>query len=241
MQNHGMYGDRAELYDVLYSFKDYAAEAAQIQHRLHDLGVVPGARVLEAACGTGEHLRHLAQTYAVDGFDLADGMLRVARSKLPGAHLFQADMAELTVAEPYDAVLCLFSSIGYVFPQDRLEQTALRFFSAMRPGGVALVEPWLRPEDFVPGRPTIQTGSADGLEVCRAVVGRLKGELSVFDFHWLIARRNATSVEHIVERHQLWLCPHDVLHRSFEGAGFECDFDDKGLTGRGLLIARRPS
>lgn len=55
----GMYGARAALYDVLYSFKDYAAEAAAVRERLAARGGPEGARVLEAACGTGEHLRHL--------------------------------------------------------------------------------------------------------------------------------------------------------------------------------------
>lgn len=235
-----MYGARAELYDILYAFKDYAAEAADIRARLAACGVADGARVLEAACGTAEHLRHLAAWYPVDGFDLAEGMLRRARGKLPEGRFFQADMAALQVEAPYDALLCLFSSIGYVLEEERLRATARGFFAALAPGGVALVEPWLRPEVFQPGRPMIQTGRAEGIEVARGVVSQREGERSVMDFHWIVARQGAPEAEHFVERHELWLCPHSLLVEVFEAAGFECELDPEGLTGRGLLVALRP-
>jgi len=211
MQATGMYGDRAELYELLYRFKDYAAEAAEVAARLRDLGVPPGARVLEAACGTGSHLVHLAEDFAVAGFDLNEGMLAQARAKLPGVELFRADMAELRVGAPYDALLCLFSSIGYVFPRDRLDATARAFFQALRPGGVALVEPWFEPDAWSVGRPHLQTYEDEAVKLCRANVSAREGELSVLDFHWLVARKDAPAVEHFTERHSRGPPPPHIL------------------------------
>ena len=50
-----MFTASAEFYDLIYStFKDYAAEAAQIASVLRRVN--PGCRtVLDVACGTGEH------------------------------------------------------------------------------------------------------------------------------------------------------------------------------------------
>ena len=78
-----MYGDRAQLYDLLYHFKDYAAEAEALRALLVAEGVAEGSAVLEAAVGTGEHLSRLARHFAVSGFDLNAGMLAVARTKMP--------------------------------------------------------------------------------------------------------------------------------------------------------------
>lgn len=64
MESHGLYGDRAELYDRLYSFKDYTREAADLVTLARSEGVPDGATVLEAACGTGLYMVPLSETYA---------------------------------------------------------------------------------------------------------------------------------------------------------------------------------
>jgi SAM-dependent methyltransferase len=68
----------------------------------------PRERVLDAGCGTGTHLASIygARSRPV-GLDFSHGMLRVARSKAPGAALVQADLnREFPVRRhAFDAVL----------------------------------------------------------------------------------------------------------------------------------------
>ena len=111
----GLYGDRARYYDAIYHFKPYGKEAERIHELLRTAGVADGARILEAACGTGTYLTHLIAWYDVAGFDLYPQILEIARAKLPNIHLFEGDMVNFEVEEPFDAILCLFSSIGYVW------------------------------------------------------------------------------------------------------------------------------
>lgn len=55
-----MFSESAGLYDLIYaSFKDYAAEAAQIASLLRRVHP-PCHTVLDVACGTGEQARRLA-------------------------------------------------------------------------------------------------------------------------------------------------------------------------------------
>jgi SAM-dependent methyltransferase len=238
MDSQSLYGERAELYDLLYSFKDYDGESARLRELLRAEGVADGAALLEAACGTGAYLERLQRWYQVSGVDVNAGVLEVARQKLPEVDLLQADMAELTLAEPVDALVCLFSSIGYVFPEERLRQTARSFHAALRPGGVLLVEPWLTPDGIEGGRPSVQTYESEDLKLVRANVTRVEGQRSLFDFHWLVVPRDRP-VEHFVEQHELWLCPRETMTAAFEDAGFEVRWDEEGLTGRGLLVGRR--
>src|SRR5712691_5872495 len=80
----GMFSASAEFYDLIYSTKkDYRAEAAQIAARLRRLS--PARRkVLDVACGTGEHALHLAAAgFVVDGLDLDPAFVRIARRKHP--------------------------------------------------------------------------------------------------------------------------------------------------------------
>ena len=53
MEYESLYQDRAELYDRLYTFKDYDGEAERLHTLLQGEGVADGARVFEAACDPG--------------------------------------------------------------------------------------------------------------------------------------------------------------------------------------------
>src|SRR5436190_4742179 len=110
-----MFDASSEFYDLIYStIKDYKAEVAQITNLLRRLN--PDCRaILDVACGTGEHARLLAaEGFVVDGLDLSPSFVRMARQKHPAGSFFEADMSRFDLSRKYDAVLCLFSSIGYV-------------------------------------------------------------------------------------------------------------------------------
>ena len=133
-----MFQAPAELYDAIYfTFKDYAAEAADIAARIR--AAHPAARtVLDVACGTGEHARLLAQShgFAVDGLDLNADFLRLARAKHPAGNFIVADMTDFDMGRRYDAVICLFSSIGYLKTLPRVERALACFRRHTAPGGV---------------------------------------------------------------------------------------------------------
>ena len=46
-------------------------------------------------------------------------MLGIARHRLPGVPLHLADMRDFDLPERFDAVTCLFSSIGYLTTDDQ--------------------------------------------------------------------------------------------------------------------------
>jgi predicted TPR repeat methyltransferase len=75
----------------------------------------PRARtLLDVACGTGRHLEHLRREFDCQGLDLDEGLLAVAAGRLPGTRLTRADMTDFALGRRFDAVICLFSSIGYL-------------------------------------------------------------------------------------------------------------------------------
>lgn len=239
-----MFRARADLYDRIYHWKDYPAEAARIRALLAAAGIEDGSRVVEAACGTGSYLVPLSQHYSVEGFDLHEGVLAVARAKLPGVRLFQADMADFRLDSPADALLCLFSSLGYLAPAV-LQAAVDGFARAVRPGGVIVVEPWITPEEARPGRPVVHVWDGDRadppepMKLVRALSARSEGRKTVLDFHWLVVTPEGT--EHFVDRHELWMTPRDELLAAFGSAGLEARWLHPGpLTGRALILARRP-
>jgi SAM-dependent methyltransferase len=105
-------GLHARYYDLIYATKPYADEARFV----HDLlGGQPG-RLLDVACGSGRHAREFAALgWEVTGVDYSPDLL--ARAREAGIAVVEQDMRRLDVpGAPFDAVTCLFDSIGY--PQD---------------------------------------------------------------------------------------------------------------------------
>lgn len=108
-------GLHAELYDLIYADKPYADEARFVVERLEAaLGRRP-ATLLDLACGTGRHAAEFAAMgIEVTGVDINDELLAHARERVPGVEFVAQDMTELDLGEArFDAVTCLFDSIGY--------------------------------------------------------------------------------------------------------------------------------
>ncbi|HZR44831.1 MAG TPA: class I SAM-dependent methyltransferase [Ktedonobacteraceae bacterium] len=70
--------------------------------------------VLELACGTGAVLQHLHSSRAVVGLDLSEGMLEIARRKMPAVPFYQGDMSAFTLPQSFDLILCLYDSINHL-------------------------------------------------------------------------------------------------------------------------------
>ena len=231
-----MFSATAEFYDAIYSFKDYEAEAAQIAARLNNLR--PGARrVLDVACGTGEHARWLsvAHRFEVDGLDLDPQLLRVARSKHPAGRFFEADMSAFDLDTRYDAILCLFSSIGYLVTLDRITRALACFRRHLEPGGIMMVEPWFGPGVLDTERTYRTSGSYQGRAVTRLSHNEVVDRLSRLHFDYEI--ETADGVKRVSEVHELGLFTVEEMQRAFEAAGLNPAYDPIGLSGRGLWTA----
>jgi SAM-dependent methyltransferase len=228
------YASRPELYDLEYAFKDYAAECAAIAQIVRERK--PGARtLLDVACGTGKHLELLRGEFDCEGVDLDEGLLGLARERLPGLPLHQGDMRTLDLGRTFDAVTCLFSSIGFVGSIDGLHAAAQAFARHLAPGGVLLVEPWITPDAWIPNRPHALAGNGEGIAFGRVTISGLRDErISTTEMHFTVA--TPEGFDHFVDVHELYLFTHDELRAAFEDAGLAVEHDEEGLMGRGLWI-----
>jgi ubiquinone/menaquinone biosynthesis C-methylase UbiE len=228
------YTSRPDLYDLEYSFKDYCGEAATLE-RIIRKRHPQATTLLDVACGTGKHLEHLQAHFECEGTDLDGGLLEVARRRVPGVPLHEADMRTLELDRQFDVITCLFSAIGFVGGPDGLNAAARAFARHLGAGGLALVEPWLTPDRWVPNRPHLQSYEEPELVLARATVSGLRDErISTTEMHYLVATPGG--VEHFVEEHELYLFTNEEMRDAFEDAGFDVDYDAEGPIGRGLWI-----
>ena len=233
-----MFTESAELYDLIYSsFKDYRAEAAQIAALLRSLHR-DCHTLLDVGCGTGEHARLLASLhgFSVDGLDVSPDFLRIARAKHPAGRFFEADMSNFQLPDRYDAILCLFSSIGYLKTLDRITQGLRCFRKHLEPDGVVMVEPWFTPDKMNTGHQSSRAAAAPGVRVQRLSTTEVEGRLSRLRFDYTIETADGT--RHATEVHELGLFTVDEMLSAFHRAGLSAQHDPSGLAGRGLYIAR---
>ena len=232
-----MFSASAEFYDLIYStFKDYVAEVEQITSLLRRLK--PQCQtILDVACGTGEHARLLAaRGFVVDGLDLDPAFVRIAAQKHPAGQFFAADMGDFHLSGRYDAILCLFSSIGYLKTLDRVGRALTCFREHLSPGGVIVIEPWFAPGTLDPERVSRNVGEANGVRVSRVSRVEIEGRLSRLHFEYEIT--DASGTRRSSELHELGLFTTAELLHTFQGVGLQVDHDPKGLTDRGLYVAR---
>lgn len=133
-----MYTDLAWLYDRIYpSIFDYGG----LYDALSDfLEANSCRRILDVACGTGRMMAILEEKgYEVTGLDLSQEMLDIARTRCAGK-LLRQDMREMRVEEPFDALLCLGRSFGYMLTDEDARRALEGFNRALRDGGILILD-----------------------------------------------------------------------------------------------------
>jgi SAM-dependent methyltransferase len=235
--------DLAEVYDLVYGARgqDFAAEAELVAGLV--LAGKPGARsLLDVGCGTGEHLRTLRGLFAhVEGVDLAEPMVSVARAKLPDVDVHRADMCEVDLGRTFDAVISLSTAVAYLPSLDALHRALRRMVAHLAPGGVLVVEPFYFPERFLDGHIAGDVLRAGGRTVSR--VSRTerrtqdRGDAAHIESHWVVADRHG--IRHFTEHHVFQLWTHEQYVAAFAQAGCAASYVEDVQSGRGVYTAQR--
>jgi len=233
-----MYGLSADVYDTLYSFKDYEEESRKISRLIAQHKRSGGRRLLDVACGTGSHLALLESDFECSGVEPSAEMRRKAKEKLPFVEVHEGDMKSFDLDSQFDVVLCLFSAIGYMKDLDELRSAAQNMMNHLVPGGVLIAEPWLSPEVYRDGKVHANFVDEPDLKIARMVKGEKQGRLSIMEMHHLVA--DPSGVRHFVERHEMGLFTREEYMGAFSDDGFETSWEEDGLMAdRGLVIVVR--
>lgn len=98
------------------------------------LDLQPPARILDLGCGTGRPIGEflLKRGFAVTGVDQAEGLLALARLRLPEGRWLHAPMESFEPDEPYDGAV-IWDALFHV-PREQFEPILRRVVRSLRPG-----------------------------------------------------------------------------------------------------------
>jgi SAM-dependent methyltransferase len=199
----------ASWYDRWHDNKDYAAEVNQLRQIMVHEGQVRS--VLDFGCGTGQHLELLADAgYTVTGVDRAPVMVEQARARLARygeqASVLHGDLLDVPTAEgAFDAVLMMFSVLGYQVATEALLGALAVVHRALRPAGLFLF-------DVLDAIPLLRQGPRDDVgivddldrQLLRATTCAVLTDEQACEYTvrlWLVS--DGRLVEHAEERHRV--------------------------------------
>lgn len=148
-------------------------------------------------------------------------------------------MTDFHLGRKYDAILCLFSAIGYVRTLANVQHALECFRDHLNAPGVVILEPWFGPGVLVPERRDTHTAEAPDVRIVRESRVEVEGRMSRIRFDYEI--HQAGALRHMSEVHEMGLFTTEELLGCFKAAGLEAAHQSEGLFGRGVFIASVPA
>lgn len=234
------YEQSASVYDAIYenAKKNYRAESLALHALIGANCASGGKRLLDVACGTGLHDQYLVGHYDVEGLDLSEAQIAIARARLPKMTFYLDDMVNFSLGTRYDVITCLFSAIGYIRPTE-LDATIATFEQHLLPGGVIIIEPWLMPHMLRLGNVGVDVVEEADRKIARFCNISLDGNVTTLTMHHMVATSEGT--DYFVEEHTTTMFTEIEFHQAFAAHGLMSSYYQPGISanGRGVLIGRK--
>ena len=149
------YSSISEYYPEIFPYNP-----AQLQFVKNNAGDLPGKKVLDIGCATGELAFQLSKSGAdVTGIDLNEDLLQQAKAGkvYPGLLFQKGNMLELQSdfqSEAFDAVLCFGNTLVHLPSHELISKMLSGVFAVLKPGGVFLLQ--ILNYDFIVSEPVTE-------------------------------------------------------------------------------------
>jgi ubiquinone/menaquinone biosynthesis C-methylase UbiE len=214
-----MYNKFAKYYDKIYSELEYDKDVEFLEWLIQTHKKTDGNRLLDVACGTGNHAQYLANKFSVLGIDKSMEMLDIAKEKVKDAEFRLNDMRTFNLDEQFDVIICMFSSIGYNTSYEELEITLRNFHKHLHPGGVLIFDTWFHKKGWIEGFMNINTVIEDDLQLARISQSRSKENVGNFNMVFVIKDRGVIDFE--IDQHKLLIIDIDKVKKLMKDIGFD--------------------
>lgn len=111
-----------------------------IHHSMEEYNFNPSS-VLDVACGTGKLVSELyKQNFSVEGLDISQDMINVARKNNPGIEFHVKDMTSFDLERKFDLITCAFDSLNYLLEDFQMKNAMSCIYSHLSDNGLFIFD-----------------------------------------------------------------------------------------------------
>ncbi|MFA5929477.1 MAG: class I SAM-dependent methyltransferase [Candidatus Micrarchaeia archaeon] len=141
----------------------------------------PGAKtILELGVGNGTVLAAFPKRFSLYGLDIEPRYLKLAKKKLPRAHLFCASMHNFTARRKFDVIYSVYDSMNFLSSFRQWAQTFARVRSHLAEGGIYIFDCYT--SEMLPALSKIKGASVSGNSLTWTIRMVRKGKKHRFKF-----------------------------------------------------------
>lgn len=204
----------SEYYDLLYTDKDYSAEAIYIDALIKRHA--PAAKhILELGCGTGAHAEYLARMgYHVRGIDMSEGMIERAQrrlAKLPSdiakrLSFSVSDIRNARLEKTYDIIIALFHVMSYQNTNRDLMKVLQTAYDHLKINDFFLFDYWYGPSVLTKLPATrVKHFENDAIHATRVAEPEIHFNRNVVDVNYEITvkDKHSDAITELTEKHAM--------------------------------------
>ena len=224
-----------KYYDLIDKDKKYDEECDFLDKVFKEHSKIEVKTILDLGCGTGNHAKILSEKgYSVSGIDISSDMVDVAKSKnIKNAEFFVQDMSNFNLNKKFDAIICMFASLGYLNKNEQIESALGCIKNHLRPGGLFIMHCW-NGLGVLNLKPEARTREIDDgeIRVSRKSTSDLDSFNHVVYVNFDIEVKKKDGTEHFKEKHPVRFFFPQELKKYYSESGFEIlEFCDGFKTG----------
>lgn len=129
------YKEFAKYYDIFYQSKNYEKETRFLRQFMS-----VNDKILDVGCGTGIHASLLTkQGFEVDGLDLNNEMLEIARTRLNN-NLYLQNILNININKKYNNIISMFAVFNHLKNIDELKKALLNLKNILSDNGKIIID-----------------------------------------------------------------------------------------------------
>lgn len=135
------YTQLAPLFDAMNSREASTHKEVDFLITVSEMNVKGELDFLDIACGTGRHLKELANRgYSVAGIDASRELLGYARHRIKDADLYESDMRFFKINKSVQCAYSLWDSYVYLSKEQDINAFANQCSASIRKGGILILD-----------------------------------------------------------------------------------------------------
>lgn len=208
-------------------------------------------RILDLACGTGEHIRHLGDALpkaSIEGVDINTGSVNLARDKFKKNNNISIAVDEMSnflrsTDKQYDLITCFFASLQYITNPSDLRSLIKNIYSHLLPGATFIFDLRYAYEHWQDSQIVASTYHDENIDI--SLVGMPFANGKFVSWNPSITWKERGHIDMFVDEHSIYLYSIDDLNDYLNDAGFTAKiyngFSKTKYTGKEppLFIARK--